>query len=283
MCHHLFNSLTAIKYIYRRNNHSTFNTNFIDLQPEEGKMNIWDVFSLCRKKRHLTWLWFTSDLSMQMNSHEQSHPSSAHLEQPTLAWLAGAWFHFRVAWWACKLSCAGHTDLPPCSPHTRVSFPISKSFHLTHLFHNTINHSFSIWPQYGQRQPQVTCREDPCTGTRARGPSGQRVNSPTLAAWRSRYQIHPHRQPCAVHDCKGWIAEETWAWAVPQCRITPQLAFLSSDQALKYDLFATQMCLGEDQRNTNSKGHDKLINTGSVKVGCLPTDDGWGTSGLALK
>lgn len=36
---------------------------------------------------------------------------------------------------------------------------------------------------------------------------------------------------------------------------------------LEIYLFATQMCLGEDQRNTNSKGHDKLINTGSVKVG----------------
>lgn len=87
------------------------------------KMNIReDVFSLHRKKRHLTWLCSTLDLRMQMNSHEQIHPSTAHLVQPTPAWLQIALLHFPAAQQACKPHCAGHTNFLPYSTHTWFSF-----------------------------------------------------------------------------------------------------------------------------------------------------------------
>lgn len=109
MCHHLFNSLSTIRNIYRGNNHSSFNRNFIDLQPEEEKMDVREGFSLHRKKRQTS----CSVLPQLWECQWRARAGSPRLVQPSQPGCSGRCFTCRGAHRAHPV---GHRHSPFLTP-----------------------------------------------------------------------------------------------------------------------------------------------------------------------
>lgn len=146
MCHHLFNSLTAIKYIYRRNTIPPLIETSLICSLRKGRWTFEMFLHFAERKG----IWSDSGLPLIW---ECKWTATNRVTPALHTWSSqpqpGCQDHDFISEQHGEhaLHCAGQTDLLPCSPHTWVSFRISKSFGLIHLFHNTINHSFSTWPQ----------------------------------------------------------------------------------------------------------------------------------------
>lgn len=234
MCHHLFNSLSTIRNIYRGNNHSSFNRNFIDLQPEEEKTNIWDGFSLHRKKRHLS----CSVLPQLWQCQCRARAGSPSLVQPPQSGCSGRCCPCRSTGSTQSSSCGPQT-LPAPSPHTCFAFTAvqEEPWPFSLLLHSSWSCSFSVWPQ-SVHALSTFARVQKCPG-------------PVQKLWPC--QLLLHRDPKSISlrmalqtPCLGW---DGWQSRRDHKQMLLVLNYFSAlfrqTRTRHHGLFSTQTCVKE--------------------------------------
>lgn len=182
------------------NNHSSFNRSFIDLQPEEEKMDVWDGFSLHRKKRQMS----CSVLPQLWECQLRARAGSPRLVQPPQLGCSGHCFTCRGAHRAHPV---GHRHfLSPFPTPAFHSQPFKKSLGFPLLPPDSWSYSLCDphlsmhWvPLLRYKNIRARCKNcDPANSCCTKDMIPKAQKHWFMISWRMALQT-----PCLGHNCRA--------------------------------------------------------------------------------